>query len=80
MCLYAVYNHVECDTVLTTLRDDDISVSLTWFYKCLVHRFYCSQILVYHGIKRSSSLLYVSLDPAEDSYIGVSIYEKADIH
>ena len=78
MLFNPINNHLTCDHIFTTDRNDDVGISLAGLNECLVHGLYSRKVLIYNLVEISSSLLNVTRESTENSNVRIGIHE--DLH
>lgn len=65
---------------MSALRNNNVGVAFTRLDKLFVHRLEYAPITFNNGFYGSSALYYVALDNANQSVVGICIYENAQVH
>lgn len=61
--------------ILTSLRDDEVSIAFGWFDKLLVHGLEDFEIPIHDHGHRTSAVDGVALDVADEALVGVAVYK-----
>jgi len=72
-------DHLDGDRVVATARHYHIGVALAWLDELIMHRLNGGQILLDDLIERSSAIVRVPLDSANEPDVGIRVDEYLDV-
>src|ERR1700741_510376 len=71
--------HLDSDCIVSAPGHDDVSVPLARLDELEVHRLHSRQVLLDYFVERSSSIVGVALDSADEANVGIRVDEDFDI-
>jgi hypothetical protein len=69
-------DHLDGDRIVSAPRHDDVGVAFAGLDELEVHRLHCRQVLFDNLIERAPAVPGVTLDPANETNVGVGIHKN----